>query len=43
MDETLESKILADLFKEYPDRAVICISHRNASRPFFDRVVDFNV
>jgi len=43
MDEALESKIIADLFREYPDRAIICISHRNASRPFFDRVVDFNV
>jgi len=43
MDEALEAKIIADLFKEYPDRAIICISHRNASRPFFDRVVDFNL
>jgi len=43
MDEALESKIIAELFREYPDRAVICISHRNASKPFFDRVVDFNV
>ena len=43
MDEALESKIIADLFREYPDRAVICISHRNTSKPFFDRVVDFNV
>jgi len=42
MDEALESKIIADLFREYPNRAVICISHRNSSRPFFDRVVDFN-
>ena len=43
MDEELESKILNNLFREYPNRAVICISHRNSSRPFFDRVVDFNV
>jgi len=42
MDEALEAKIIADLFNEYPDRAIICISHRNASRPYFDRVVDFN-
>ena len=42
MDEELESKIISDLFGKYPDRAVICISHRNSSRPFFDRVVDFN-
>jgi len=42
MDEELESKIISDLFKHYPDHAVICISHRNSSRPFFDRVVDFN-
>jgi ABC-type bacteriocin/lantibiotic exporter with double-glycine peptidase domain len=42
MDEELESKIINDIFKEYPDRAVICISHRNSSKPFFDRVVDFN-
>ena len=42
MDEELESKILNNLFREYPNRAVICISHRNSSRPFFDRVVDFN-
>jgi len=42
MDEALESKIISDLFSEYPDRTVICISHRNSSRPFFDRVVDFN-
>jgi len=41
MDEALESKILADLFREYPDRTVICISHRNSSRVFFDRVVGF--
>jgi len=43
MDEALESKIIADLFHEYPNRAVICISHRNSSKIFFDRVVDFNV
>jgi len=42
MDEQLESKIINDLFREYPNRAVICISHRNSSRPFFDRVVEFN-
>ena len=42
MDEALESKILSDLFHEYPGRAVICISHRKSSKPFFDRVVDFN-
>lgn len=42
MDEALESKIIGDLFREYPDRAVICISHRNSSKPFFDRVVEFN-
>jgi len=41
MDEALEAKIITDLFREYPDRAVICISHRNASRPFFDRIVEF--
>jgi len=43
MDEQLESKIINDLFCEYPNHAVICISHRNSSRPLFDRVVDFNV
>jgi len=42
MDEALESKIIADLFQVYPYRTIICISHRNASRHFFDRVVDFN-
>jgi ABC-type bacteriocin/lantibiotic exporter with double-glycine peptidase domain len=42
MDEALESKIISDLFREYPDRAVICISHRKSSIPFFNRVVDFN-
>jgi len=42
MDEALESKIINDLIHEYPDRAFICISHRNSSRPFFDRIVDFN-
>jgi len=42
MDEALESKIIADLFRQYPDRAVICISHRNSSKPFFNRVIDFN-
>ncbi|MCL2856037.1 MAG: ABC transporter ATP-binding protein/permease [Defluviitaleaceae bacterium] len=41
MDEELESKIIANLFKEYPKCAVICISHRNSSKPFFDRVVEF--
>jgi len=43
MDEKLESGIIADLFREYPDRAVICISHRNSSGSFFDRVVEFTV
>ena len=43
MDEELESRIINDLFREYPSRAVICISHRNSSKPFFDRVVDFNI
>jgi len=42
MDEALESKILVDMFHEYPDRAIICISHRNSSKAFFDRIVDFN-
>jgi ABC-type transport system involved in cytochrome bd biosynthesis fused ATPase/permease subunit len=41
MDEELESKIINGLFTQYPDRTVICISHRNASKPFFDRVVSF--
>jgi ABC-type bacteriocin/lantibiotic exporter with double-glycine peptidase domain len=41
VDEKLESQIISSLFKENPDRAVICISHRNSSRPFFDRVVEF--
>ena len=41
MDEELESKIIADLFRQYPDCAVICISHRSSSKPFFDRVVEF--
>ena len=43
MDEQLESKIITDLFREYPNRAVVCISHRNSSKAFFDKVVDFNV
>jgi len=42
MDEELESKIINDLFNHYPDRTVICISHRNSSRHFFDKVIDFN-
>jgi len=41
MDEQLESKIINDLFREYPKRTVICISHRNSSKIFFDKVVDF--
>ncbi|MCL1936043.1 MAG: ABC transporter ATP-binding protein/permease [Defluviitaleaceae bacterium] len=43
MDEELEAKILDDLFREYPNCTVICISHRNSSRPFFNKVVDFNI
>ena len=42
LDEELETKILDNLLRESPDRTVICISHRNSSRPFFDKVVDFN-
>ncbi|MCL2187267.1 MAG: ABC transporter ATP-binding protein/permease [Defluviitaleaceae bacterium] len=42
MDEALESKIITNLFRIYPNCAVICISHRNSSKPLFDRVVDFN-
>jgi len=42
MDEQLESGIISDLFRKYPDHTVICISHRNSSKPLFDRVVDFN-
>jgi len=42
MDEELESRIIANLFREYPNRAVICISHRNSSKQFFDSVVEFN-
>ena len=42
MDEELESKIIKDLFVEYSEHTVICISHRNSSRPFFDRVIDFS-
>ena len=42
IDEALESKIITDLFREYPDCAILCISHRNSSKPFFDRVIDFN-
>ena len=42
MDEALETQIITNLFREYPDRAIICISHRSSSKPFFDRVVDFN-
>jgi len=43
LDEEMETKILGNLFDHYPDRTVVCISHRSASRPFFHRVVDFNV
>jgi len=42
IDEALESKILADLFNEYPNRTFICISHRNSTKSFFDKIVDFN-
>ena len=42
LDEEQETKILGNLLREAPDSTVICISHRNASRPFFDKVVDFN-
>jgi ABC-type bacteriocin/lantibiotic exporter with double-glycine peptidase domain len=42
MDEGLELKIINDLFFQYPDHTVICISHRNSSKPLFDRIVDFN-
>jgi len=41
MDEELESKIISDLFAQYPDRAVICVSHRISSKPFFGRVIEF--
>jgi ABC-type multidrug transport system fused ATPase/permease subunit len=41
IDEQLESKIIKDLIIAYPNRAMICISHRNSGRKFFDRVVDF--
>jgi len=42
MDEELEAKILREIFNEYPERAIICVSHRNSSKPYFDRIVDFN-
>jgi len=42
LDEEQETKILGNLLRESSDSTVICISHRNASRPFFDKVVDFN-
>ncbi|MCL2620807.1 MAG: hypothetical protein FWD97_07750 [Defluviitaleaceae bacterium] len=39
MDEELETKIITDLFREYPNRTIICISHRNSTKPLFDEVV----
>jgi len=42
MDEALEAKIISDLLREYPDRTIICISHRNTSRQFFNRIIEFS-
>jgi len=42
MDEELECAIINDLFREYPQRTVICISHRISSKQFFDRTVNFS-
>jgi ABC-type multidrug transport system fused ATPase/permease subunit len=41
VDEEMEAMITASLFKKYPDMTVVCISHRNASRVFYDRVIEF--
>ena len=41
MDEELESLILGNIFEAYPDKTVICVSHRSTSKDFFDRVVQF--
>ena len=41
LDEKMEERIIKRLFESYPDKTFICISHRNASRDYFDKVVDF--
>ena len=42
VDEEMESLIIKNICNTYPQRAVICISHRNSGKQFFDRVVAFN-
>lgn len=41
VDEDMESLIIERLFREYPDKTFVCISHRISSKRFFDRVIDF--
>ncbi|MCL2170771.1 MAG: ABC transporter ATP-binding protein/permease [Defluviitaleaceae bacterium] len=41
LDEEMEAAIIAKLFAKYADKTILCISHRNASRPYFNRIVNF--
>jgi len=41
LDEAMEEEILGKLFEKYPSKTVICISHRAASKKYFDKVVQF--
>jgi len=41
VDEAMEAQIISALFEKYPEKTVVCISHRSASQNYFDKVINF--
>ena len=41
VDEELEAAIVERMLAKYADKTIVCISHRSASRVYYDRVVEF--
>ena len=41
VDEGMEELMLNNLMKEYPEKTILCISHRTSSKRFFSRNVEF--
>jgi len=41
VDERMESEIISNIIKNFNDKTIICISHRENSKKYFDRVIKF--
>ena len=41
VDESMESEIISNIISEFKNSTIICISHRESSKRYFDKVIKF--